>query len=81
MHLVSIIQTFSSQHFCNHLSEARPEVGCAGDITGGLDNGGQPGQDVAWEVEAGVLDGPVTCDGQLLAILSSDWSVTSNTEL
>ena len=72
MHLGSIIHTFSSRHLCNHLSEARPKVGCAGDITCGLDNGGEPGQDVAREVEAGVVASPVTCDGQLLAILTSD---------
>ena len=53
-----IIQTFSSEHSCNHVSETRPEVCCAGDITPGLDNGGEPGEDVAREVEAGVQAGP-----------------------
>ena len=49
-----IIQNFSSEHFFfNHVSETRPEVCCAG-----LDNGGEPGEDVAREVEAGVQAGP-----------------------
>ena len=78
MQLGSIIQTFSTHQLCNHLSEARPKVGCAGDIAGGLDNGGQPGQDVAREGEAGVEDGPVTCDGQLQGILSLILSVSCN---
>ena len=49
-----IIQTFSSENFCNHVSETRPEVCCAADVTRSLDNGGEPGEEVAWEVEAGV---------------------------
>ena len=53
-----IIQTFSSEHFCNHVSETRPEVCSAGDVTPSLDNGGEPGEDVAREVEAGVQAGP-----------------------
>ena len=54
----TIIQTFSSEHSCNHVSETCPEVCCAGDVTRGLDNGGEPGEDVAREVEAGVQAGP-----------------------
>ena len=53
-----IIQTFSSENICNHVSETRPEVCCAGNVTRGLDNGGEPGEDVAREVEAGVQAGP-----------------------
>ena len=56
--VLSIIQTFLSEHSCNHVSETRPEVCCAGDVTRGLDNGGEPGEDVAREVEAGVQAGP-----------------------
>ena len=53
-----IIQTFSSEYFCNYVSETGPEVCCAGDVTRGLDNGREPGEDVAREVEAGVQTTP-----------------------
>ena len=56
-----IIQTFSSENFCNHVFETRPEVCSAGNVTRGFDNGGEPGEEVAWEVEAGVQAGPGIC--------------------
>ena len=63
--------TFSQPHFSHHLSETLSKVGCAGDVAGGLHNRGEPGKDIAWEVEAGVEAGPAI--GQFI--------LRSNTEL
>ena len=44
----------SSHASGDHVAEAGPEVVGAGDVAGGLDDGGEPGQDVAREVPPGV---------------------------